>query len=131
MTNTDPEDPERARALAAHALCQYVASLSSPATVSTANDRPTVVGMALVLPALLARALSEGEEVYRETSGRLLELASADQGAFRAVVGAMGEGQRGFMEEVIRSGRGAEKGGVREEGVSREPTIALKMDFGG
>lgn len=89
--------------------------------------------MALVLPALLARALSEGgAEVYRETSARLLELASADQSAFRAVVGGMSEGQRGFLEEVIRAGRqGGGGGGVgREEGV-REPSIALKMDFGG
>jgi hypothetical protein len=96
--------------------------------------------MALVLPALLARALSEGgqyqqEEVYRETSGRLLELASADQAAFRGVVGGMSEGQRGFLEEVIRSGRGGDggRGGAERdvEDGERGPSIALKMDFGG
>ncbi len=69
--------------------------------------------MALVLPALLARALSEGQDAYAETSGRLLELASADQTAFRGVVGGLGEGQRGFMEEVIRSGRAGGGGKVR------------------
>jgi hypothetical protein len=122
VTDTNPEDPENARALVAHALCGYVATLS--------RER-TPVAMALVLPALLARALSDGEEVYRETSGRLLELASADQSAFRGVVGGMSEGQRGFLEEVIKSGRQADgRAKVSGEG-AREPSIALKMDFGG
>ncbi|KAH6624733.1 armadillo-type protein [Chaetomium sp. MPI-SDFR-AT-0129] len=127
LTNTDPEDPESARALVAHALCAYVATLSQTPRAS--------VAIALVLPALLSRALSEGEGVYAETSVRLLELASADQGAFRGVVGGLGEGQRGFLEEVIRSGRaaGANQGagaGDEDEG-NKEPSIALKMNFGG
>ena len=65
----------------------------------------------------------------RETSARLLELASADQNAFRGVVANMNEGQKAFMEEVIRSGRqtGADRSG---EGGTGQPTIALKMDFG-
>ncbi|KAK4123547.1 ARM repeat-containing protein [Parathielavia appendiculata] len=125
VTDTNPEDPENARALVAHALCGYVATLSN-------NDARAPVAMALVLPALLARAMSEGEEVYRETSGRLLELASADQNAFRGVVGGMSEGQRGFLEEVIRSGRQPDgRGKVGGEDGVREPSIALKMDFGG
>ncbi|KAL2156266.1 hypothetical protein VTH82DRAFT_1011 [Thermothelomyces myriococcoides] len=131
VTDTEPEDPERARSQVAAALTAYVGTVPS--------DR-SPVAMALVLPALLTRALSEGveeqKEVYRETSGRLLELASADQAAFRAVVAAMSEGQKGFLEEVIRAGReaaaAAAAGGVRREGEgTREPTIALKMDFGG
>ncbi|KAH6636413.1 armadillo-type protein [Chaetomium tenue] len=126
-TDTNPDDPEQARSLVAHALCGYVGALGG-------SDRAPVA-MALVLPALLARALSEGGGVYRETSGRLLELASADQVAFRGVVGGMAEGQRGFLEEVIRSGReagGAGGGaGKGESGGVREPSIALKMDFGG
>ncbi|KAK4044717.1 Pof6 interactor protein 1 [Parachaetomium inaequale] len=108
VTDTDPEDPEGARGLVAHALCGYVGTLSGSGSAP--------VAMALVLPALLARALSEGREVYRETSGRLLELASADQGAFMGVVGGMGEGQRGFLEEVIRAGREAGGGGGGGEG---------------
>ncbi|KAJ4304287.1 hypothetical protein N0V88_001900 [Collariella sp. IMI 366227] len=71
LTDADPEDPERARSLVAHFLCQYVSTLSK-------DHAP--IAMALVLPALLARAWSEGREVYRETSARLLELAGADQG---------------------------------------------------
>ncbi|KAL2201156.1 armadillo-type protein [Corynascus similis CBS 632.67] len=136
VTNTDPEDPERARGLVAGALTAYATTVP--------RDRAPVA-VALVLPALLARALSEGgngdsddqREVYRETSGRLLELASADQAAFRGVVGAMGEGQKGFLEEVIRVGREAAAaaaggaGGKRGGEGTREPSIALKMDFGG
>ena len=124
VADTDPEDPENSRSLVAHALCQYVGTLpAGPASAAA---------MALVLPALLARALSEGQDAYAETSGRLLELASANQTAFRGVVGGLGEGQRGFMEEVIRSGRAGGGGKVRqgEEG-ERGPSIALKMDFGG
>lgn len=87
--------------------------------------------MSVIAPALLSRAASEGSSVYRETSARLLELASADQIAFRAVVANMNEGQKAFMEEVIRSGRqtvgGADAAGGAGTG---QPSIALKMDFG-
>lgn len=126
VTNVEPEDPENARALVAHTLCQYAAAVS--------KDH-AAIAMALVVPALLARAAGESEgedgasDVYRETSGRLLELASADQAAFRGVVGAMNEAQKAFMEEVIRSGRqSAARKSNDEEG---RPTIELKMDFGG
>jgi hypothetical protein len=123
VINTDPEDPENARALVSHSLVQYVLML--PAA-------HVPVAMALVVPTLLARAAAEGgERLYRETSARLLELAGKDQTAFRGVVGAMNEGQRAFMEEVIRSGRqpGSDGRDLGEE--TDKPTIALKMDFGG
>ena len=123
-TDTDAEDPERARGLVAHTLTLYVGSLP---------EARVAVAMALVVPTLLARAASEdgGDgEVERETSARLLELAGVDQAAFRGVVGGMSEEQKGFMEGVIRAGqRGG--GTKREEGDGEKPTIALKMDFGG
>jgi len=92
--------------------------------------------MALVVPTLLSRAASEeGQAVYRETSARLLELAAVDQAAFRRVVAGMSEGQKAFMEEVIRNGRvggGAQQtGGEAAGGGGGQPSIALKMDFGG
>jgi hypothetical protein len=89
--------------------------------------------MSVIMPMLLQRASTEGEEVYKETSARLLELAGSDQAAFRGVVGGLSEGQKGFMESVILKGRQA-RGNVRAEGAEnegREPTIALRMDFGG
>jgi HEAT repeat-containing protein 5 len=126
VTDIEPEDPERARSLVAQTLVQYVGVLRS-------KDKDRVaVGMALVLPTLLARAAAEGEEAYGETSARLLELAAADQTAFRAVVAGMSEGQKGFLEEVIRWGRQSGGAGAgRSDGAAGQPTIALKMNFGG
>ena len=122
VTNTEPEDPERARPLVVQTLCKYVASAGT-GRVSAA--------MAVVVPTLLARASTEGEEVYEETSTRLLELAAADQGAFRGVVGGMSGGQKAFLEEVIRAGRQAAATAATPSGGSSQPSITLKMDFSG
>lgn len=128
VTNTDSEDPEQARSLIAHTLAQYVAVVS--------KDH-VAIAMSLVLPALLSRAASEGSTVggsdasiYRETSARLLELASVDQTSFRGVVAGMSEGQKAFMEEVIRSGRQSSQVEKETNSDSGQPSIALKMDFG-
>ena len=50
--------------------------------------------------------------VFRETSARLLELAAAHQDAFRAVVAGLSEGQKAFLEHVIRHGRAGGPGSV-------------------
>ena len=121
VVNTDPEDPENARKLVAHNLTQYVATIEA--------DHAQIV-MAVVAPALLSRASSEGADVYQETSARLLEMASAHQTAFRGIVAAMSEGQKAFMEEVIRSGRQTGAENKSASSASGQPTIALKMDFG-
>ena len=90
----------------------------------------SVVAMALIVPTLLARAASE-KSLWRETAGRLLELVGVDQGGFRKVVSGMAVRQRGFMEEVLRSGAVGEKGGQGEVKQQQgQPTIALKMNFG-
>ncbi|KAM0559647.1 hypothetical protein ACHAPJ_004171 [Fusarium lateritium] len=123
VTDTDPEDPENARALVAHTLCQYV---------GTVDKGRRLAAITVVVPTLMARATAEGEEVYQETSARLLELAAIDQETFRAVVGGMNDGQKGFLEEVIRFGRqNAGQMSKASTGASGQPTIALKMDFGG
>jgi hypothetical protein len=122
-TNTEVEDPENARALVTHALTAFVTTLAGP---------QKGVAMSVIVPTLLARANSEGEEVYRETSARLLDLAGSDQAAFRGVVANMTDMQKQFMESVIVAGRQA--GQVQAQGADgeeREPTIALRMDFGG
>ena len=121
MTNTEPEDPENARTLVAHSLTQYI---------SVTHKDKRALAMALVVPALLSRAVSEGEEVYRETSARLLELAGIDQPSFRGVVAGMSEGQKAFMEEVIRSGRQANATAKSTDDGAGQPSIALKMNFG-
>ncbi|PBP24851.1 HEAT repeat protein [Diplocarpon rosae] len=119
VTSTTTEDPESARTLIAHALVSYAASQPSP---------QRNIAMSVILPTLLARANSEGDIVYKETSARLLDLAGSDQGAFRDVVGGLSGEQRAFMESVIRKGR--QKIEEKSEGIG-EPSIALRMDFGG
>lgn len=122
------ESLAESRTILSTALVSFVASLE-------AKKIPTA--MALVLPTLLGRAAREGEDVYPETAARLLQLAGVEQGAFREIVGRLEQGQRGFMEEVLRSG--AKAGGQRRGGgvgmlrgeEGREPSIALRMDFGG
>ena len=84
----------------------------------------------LFVPALLSRAKTEDKSVYSEVAARLLELAAANQHAFRTLVGSMPEADRAFMEEVIREGSaGSRSQEESSKGDNREPTIALKMNF--
>lgn len=88
--------------------------------------------MSVVIPAVMSRAAAEGEELYTETSSRLLELAAVDQATFRAIVNTMSGEQKSFLEEVIRSGRQASAGTNNSASTGGgQPTIALKMNFGG
>lgn len=107
----------------AHALSQYV---------GVVDKGRAPAAMTLVIPTLMARAAAEGEETYRETSARLLELAAVEQTVFRAIVNKMSSEQKAFLEEVIRYGRQSSSeaalSGTTEGG---QPTIALKMNFGG
>jgi hypothetical protein len=123
ITNADAEDPEGARPLVTQALCQYVGAVEK-------SRMPAA--MSMVVPAVMSRAAAEGEELYMETSSRLLELAAVDQGTFRAIVNNMSGEQRSFLEEVIRSGRQAASGANSSASTGGgQPTIALKMNFGG
>lgn len=123
VTDVEPEDPERARFLVTHTLCLHVGTIPK-------SRVPAAMG--LVMPTLMTRAAGEGEGLYREISTRLLELAATDQGAFRAVVGALNSGQRAFLEEVIRSGQQAGSNGDNSSAAEAgKPSITLKMDFGG
>ncbi|OAA33076.1 HEAT repeat protein [Moelleriella libera RCEF 2490] len=123
VADVEPEDPERARSLIAHTLCLYV---------GTVPRERVAAAMALVIPTLMTHAAGEGEDSYLETSTRLLQLASVDQAAFRATVGAMNSGQRAFLEEVIRSGQlAASEADASAINEPDRPSITLKMDFGG
>ena len=123
--DTKLTDPENARSLTAHALTSFVTTTSGDASSAA---------MCVVVPTLLTRASAEGKAVYLETSKRLLELAGGNlTPVFRGVVAKMSAGQRAFMESVIREGGGAGRstGGSRENVGETEPSIALKLDFGG
>ncbi|KAI0527879.1 armadillo-type protein [Xylaria bambusicola] len=121
VSDTDRDDPEGARKLVAQTLTQYVSVIS--------KDHAQIA-MSIVVPTLLNRAANEGDEVYKETSTRLLELASVNQAAFKGIVGAMNEGQKAFMEEVLRSGR-QDNDADRDNNNTGQPSITLKMNFGG
>ena len=134
MTNTAVEDPTSSRAVISQVLTTFTNALPGP---------QRSIAMSLVLPTLLKRASGELEaaheeshardSIFRETSARLLELAATDQTAFRGVVAGLTADQKSFMESVILAGRTAATAGAKEgdgDGEGREPTIALRMDFG-
>lgn len=123
--DTKLPDPENARSLTAHALTSFVTTTSGDASSAA---------MCVVVPMLLTRASAEGKPVYLETSKRLLELAGGNlTPVFRGVVAKMSAGQRTFMESVIREGGGVGRSvaGGRENVGETEPSIALKLNFGG
>lgn len=120
ITATSTDDPENARPLISHALTLYI---------STLNPSQQGLAMALLIPAFLSRASSEGHTIYVETSTRLLDLAGADQAAFRGVVAGMNEAQKAFLEVVVRAGRQSQVTQRVSSDDGREPTIAL-MNFG-
>ena len=121
---TSPSDLEGigdSRAIVAHALTASMKFMDPTQILSFAG---------LLVPALLSRGKTEGKSGYPEIATRLLEVAGANQHAFRSLVGSMPEAERAFMEDIIREGSARSRG--REEtnkGDDREPTIALKMNF--
>ena len=78
------------------------------------------------------------QSLFPEIAARLLELAGADATAFRNAVASMTSDQRGFMEEVLKSGgawaqqsRKGKAGDGNDGGSGGEHSIALKLNFGG
>lgn len=122
LTDTGPEDPEKARSLIAQTLTSFVGTL---------QEGRRGAAMALVIPTLLSRAQGEPDttEVYHETSARLLELAAADPVAFRGTVGGLTAQQRGILESVLKAGQGTRQVSNQSE-EKEEPTIKLSMNFG-
>ncbi len=72
--------------------------------------------------------------MFRETAQQLLQLASANQVAFKGCVARVDAEQKAFMEGILREGGSVGTGGRVRRGEGRdgagEPSIALKMSFG-
>ena len=125
-----PSDPENSRAVISHTLVTYVANKKQMKSDGDATQVP--VAVSLVLSALLTCARREGESVYRDMAGCILELANTDQMTFRSLVASAQPEQKSLLEEIVRSAdatsrvRGADAADSR---LKREPTIALRMDF--
>jgi HEAT repeat-containing protein 5 len=119
-TPIDLEGMDEAKTVMAQTLSIYAAKLSS-------EQRSAAV--ALFIYALQERAALDGDNVHRETASRLLELANADNAAFRGVVAGMDDTRRRNLEQIIKTGAGANNRNDNN-GADHEPTIALKMNFG-
>lgn len=118
---SDIEGLDESRALIARALVEFSLTFGA----STAK---TSIALAMVVPALLARASKEGKAMYKESAARFLELATGAQEAFKTVVANLEPEQKALLEEILREGGVGKREGVRS--TTSEPTIALKMDFG-
>lgn len=116
---SDVEGLEESRSALAQTLVAFISTLPTPEQRQIATR--------IVIPALLARVRKE-PKTSAETAGRLLEVAGADQAAFRSVVSGLEPEERSFLETVLKSGQGQTRRVERED--SGEPTIALKMNFG-
>lgn len=121
-------DPENSRTVIARTLVSCV----SHGTFA-AQELPSA--MSLVLSTLLARGKREGQSVYKETAGHLLELAKADQMVFRALVASMKPEQKALLEEILRNveveanANRAGKGDTQDNEQQSGPSIALRFDF--
>lgn len=100
-------------------------------TMATARLAPEQKPAAVVLlvNTLLNRASKDGPASHQGTASRLLELAATDNVTFRSIIGGMSGNRKQLMEQILKSQAGSR--GVRQDsGEDREPTIALKMNFG-
>ncbi|KAJ5180212.1 hypothetical protein N7492_003422 [Penicillium capsulatum] len=121
-----PNDPENSRTVIARTLVSCVTN-----GTFSASEVPSAVS--LVMSALFARVKREGPPVHTESASHLLELAKADQLAFRTLVAGMNADQKSLLEEVLRSvGVGSSSAKTSEpmdHTQQAAPTIALRMDF--
>lgn len=125
VSDKSKSDPENARSMIVHTLITFTTTISFDFARAAA-------ALSVIIPLLLTQAsVADDKSLYAETAARLLELANAEQAAFRSVVGTMSAEQRIFMEKVIREGgTGGQGNAGQEEKEEIEPAIALKMNFG-
>ena len=122
VTDSATEDPENVSESLAHTLTSNVATLPSQRSRSAA--------IAMIMPALLGRAEDLGRDSFKQTAGRLLEMAAAEPLGFRSLVVTLTDEQRSLLEEVLRSGGGLRKQADENDAEGdAKPTIELRMDF--
>ena len=121
LTPSELEGINESKILLAQTLSLYASKIP-------VQQKPPSV--ALFIKTLVGRAIKEGQKTHQETASRLLELANVDNAAFRAVVSSMDGEQRSILEHILKSSAGTRRRND-DYGADHEPTIALKMDFGG
>ncbi|KAK4914852.1 hypothetical protein LTR49_016964 [Elasticomyces elasticus] len=117
----DLEGLQEGRILTAQTLAAYASRVSI-------SQRPAAI--ALFMITLLEWASKTGVAVFPETGARLLDLAAADNATFRAVVSTMDGERKALLERIVKARAGVQRAKSDMDG-DREPTIALKMNFGG
>ncbi|KAK4889748.1 hypothetical protein LTR27_011460 [Elasticomyces elasticus] len=117
----DLEGLQEGRILTAQTLAAYASRIST-------SQRPAAI--ALFMMTLLEWASKTGVAVFPETGARLLDLAAADNATFRAVVSTMDGERKALLERILKARAGVQRAKSDMDG-DREPTIALKMNFGG
>ena len=135
VMDTEAEDPEMVKTSLMHSLVGSIASITS----STGRG----AAMSVLIPCLLARGShivpnGSKEDLRKESSSRLLELANVDSVAFRSVAAGLEDSQKGELETLLRSaGLGRRPSGHRRTRTSdtqqdeedNRPAIELRMDF--
>ncbi|GAM83742.1 hypothetical protein ANO11243_017320 [Dothideomycetidae sp. 11243] len=129
-----PDEPEdELDESASVIIAALVAFASSPKTSSTPAARAAAYD--IVVGALLARARAREDADVEFLAARILDLAAADQPAFKAAVLRLKVEDKAVLEKVLREGQG---GGdalrrARKESAAGDQgkahTIALRMDF--
>ncbi|SMR63059.1 unnamed protein product [Zymoseptoria tritici ST99CH_3D1] len=117
----DLEGMDETKAVIGQTLTAYTMRLEP-------DQKPAAV--VLVANVLLNRASKDGSASHHIMAARLLELAATDSATFRALVGSMTGGRKQLIEQILKSQAG-NRGARPDSSADREPTIALKMNFGG
>ncbi|EMC96551.1 hypothetical protein BAUCODRAFT_480348 [Baudoinia panamericana UAMH 10762] len=117
---TDLEGLEESKSLTAQTLIMYTSRVRP-------EQRPVFI--ALLMETLLERAQRDGPKVFDDTAVRLLDLAVMDNASFRVIVSHMRSERRGLLEQILKSRNGVQQ--TQDAALNgREPSIALKMNFG-
>lgn len=121
MDPPDLEGMEETKMVVAQTCTTYTSKLPT-------GQKPAAV--VLLVNTLLKCASKDGPTSHPGIAARLLELAATDNATFRTLVGSMTGEQKGLLEQILKSQAGNR--GVRQDlSEEKEPTIALKMNFGG
>jgi hypothetical protein len=117
----DLEGMDETKAVIAQTLTAYTMRL-------TPEQKPAAV--TLVANTLLNLASKDGPSSHQGIAARLLELAATDSATFRGIVASMAGHRKQLTEQILKSQAG-NRGARPDSSNDREPTIALKMNFGG
>lgn len=113
------EELRDSQALMANLLTTYTGRVAQP-------RRAILLG--LVLLAIVDWAQRCGLSVHEEATSRIVELSQLDSNAFRSAFASTSPQQKQFLHMLLKDRMNVRRSG---DSVEQEPTIALKLDFGG